>query len=68
MKMVAEYLEHAHRFERMAAFESNPTLKAQLTEQAEAYYKLAAKRAESLGASIPPRPAVRSTPQSEPTE
>jgi len=66
MKMVAEYLEHAHRFERMAAAESDPKLKAQLTEQAETYYKLAAKRAGSQG-TITPRTDTKPAPESEPT-
>ena len=44
MKMVAEYLEKALDFEQLAA-ENDPKLKADLTKQAEAYRKLAAKRA-----------------------
>ena len=31
--MIAEYLEHALQFERMAADEKNPELKAQLERQ-----------------------------------
>ena len=45
MKMVAEYLEHALDFERLAAAEKDPELKASLLKQAEAYRKLAADRA-----------------------
>jgi hypothetical protein len=45
MKMVAEYLEKALDFERMAAAENDPDLKTSLTQQAEAYRKLAAQRA-----------------------
>jgi len=45
MKMVAEYLEHALRFEKLAAEETDPALKDALTQQAEAYRRLAAKRA-----------------------
>ena len=45
MKMVAEYLEHALNFERLAAAENDPELKASLIKQAEAYRKLAADRA-----------------------
>jgi hypothetical protein len=41
MKMVAEYLEHALNFERMAAAESDPQLKANFEKQAAAYRKLA---------------------------
>lgn len=42
--MIAEYLEHALQFERMAAREKNPELKAQLEKQAAAYRKLAGER------------------------
>ena len=45
MKMVAEYLEKALDFEQLAAAETVTKLKADLTKQAEAYRKLAAKRA-----------------------
>jgi hypothetical protein len=45
VKMVAEYLEKALDLELLAAAETDPTLKADLTKQAEAYRKLAAKRA-----------------------
>jgi hypothetical protein len=45
MKMVAEYLEKALDLEHLAAAETDPKLKADLTKQAEAYRKLAAKRA-----------------------
>jgi hypothetical protein len=52
MKLLTEYLEHALSFERMAAQESNPELKAQFEKQAVAYRKLAAERAEKYG--LPP--------------
>ena len=45
MKMVAEYLEKALNFERMAEQEADPQLKADFLKQAEAYRKMAAKRA-----------------------
>ena len=45
MKMVAEYLEKALDFERLAALENGPELKASLMKQAEAYRKLAADHA-----------------------
>ncbi len=45
MKMVAEHLENALHFEQLAAAEKDPELKATLIKQAEAYRKLAAKRA-----------------------
>jgi hypothetical protein len=53
--MIAEYLEHAQHFERLAAEETNPELKAELLKQAAAYHKLAAQRAERQGLKLPPR-------------
>ena len=53
MKMVAEYLEHALQFERMAAEELNPEVKAQFERQAAAYRSLATERAKKLGLSEP---------------
>jgi hypothetical protein len=52
MKMVAEYLERAVRFERMAAEETDSALKESLAKQGEAYRKLAAGRAAR--ANLPP--------------
>jgi hypothetical protein len=37
MKMISEYLDHAITFERMAAEEDDPKLKAQFKKQAAAY-------------------------------
>ncbi len=54
MKMIAEYLEHAIRFERMAANESDPRLKAEFEKQAAAYRKLAEQRAKKQGLQFPP--------------
>jgi hypothetical protein len=54
MKLVAEYLERAAQFQRMAASEKNLTTRAQMLEQADAYYKLAVKRAKDLGQPVPP--------------
>ena len=54
MKMVAEYIEHALNFERMAAIETDPSLKADLVKQAVAYRKLAADRAKELSLQPPP--------------
>lgn len=54
MKMIAEYLEHALQFERMAADETDPALKDTLAKQALAYRKLAAERAERLNLPRPP--------------
>ena len=52
--MLAEYLEKANTFERLAADEKDATLKANLEKQAAAYRKLAAERAKKL--STPPQP------------
>jgi hypothetical protein len=41
MKMIAEYLDHAIQFERMAAEATDPALKESLSKQAHAYRKLA---------------------------
>jgi hypothetical protein len=57
--MVAEYLEHALQFEKMAAAETNPGLKASLEQQAKAYRKLAGERAKKLGLDPP-----KASPQS----
>jgi hypothetical protein len=46
MKMLAEYLENAIKFEKMAAEEQDPKLKDQLEKQASAYRKLAAEIAK----------------------
>jgi predicted RNA-binding Zn-ribbon protein involved in translation (DUF1610 family) len=46
--MIAEYMEHALQFERMAADAADPTLKESLTNQARAYHKLAEERTERL--------------------
>lgn len=54
MKMLAEYLEYATKFERMAANEKNPKLKADLQNQAAAYPKLAIERAQKHGYPLPP--------------
>ncbi len=56
MKLLSEYLEHALTFERMAAQETNPELKAQFERQAAAYRKLAAERAERYGLPPPSQP------------
>jgi hypothetical protein len=52
--MIAEYLEHAVEFERMAAEAANGKLKESLLKQAQAYHKLAAERAERLNLPRPP--------------
>jgi hypothetical protein len=50
--MVAEYLEQAIQFARMAAEATDPKLKESLQKQADAYRKLADKRAAQL--NFPP--------------
>jgi hypothetical protein len=51
--MIAEYLEHALQFERLASLEENPKLKADLEKQAAAYRKLATERTKKLGMEPP---------------
>jgi hypothetical protein len=53
MKMIAEYIENAHKFEQLAAHEKNPNLKANLENQAFAYRRLARERAKKLGIELP---------------
>ena len=48
MKMLAEYLEKAIAFERMAADENDTKLKADLEKQAAAYRKLAVRSRSEL--------------------
>ena len=53
MKMLAEYLEKAIAFERMAADEKDTKLKADLEKQAAAYRKLAVQRAKQYKLDLP---------------
>ena len=53
MKMVAEYLEHALNFERMAAGETNSQIKTVFEQQAATYRKLAADRTKKYGLDDP---------------
>jgi hypothetical protein len=55
MKLVAEYLANVQQFDRLAASEDDPDAKRALEQQAEAYFKLAVKRAAALGLPEPPR-------------
>ena len=50
------YLERAIAFERFAAMENAPDLKANLEHQATAYRRLAAMRAEGMGLPPPSEP------------
>ena len=59
--MIAEYLEHALQFEKMAAGETDAALKGSLIDQASAYRKLADERAERLNLRRPPaEPEIQS--------
>jgi len=51
--MIAEYIEHALQFERLAAHEQNPEVKEAFEKQAKAYRKIAAERANKLGLQPP---------------
>jgi hypothetical protein len=53
MQKLAEYLENANQFERLAADEANPAIKAQFQEQASSYRKLAERRERFLRAVMP---------------
>ena len=53
MKMVAEYLEHALNFERMAAEDNNPQIRAVFEKQAATYRKLLADLTIKLGMDDP---------------
>jgi hypothetical protein len=53
MKMLAEYLDTAIKFEQMAAHEKDRKLKAQFEKQAASYRRLAEKRATEYGLHMP---------------
>ncbi len=55
--MIAEYLEHAIRFEQMAEQATDPKFKDSLLQQAAAYRKLAEQRATKLNIPPPKQPA-----------
>jgi hypothetical protein len=48
MQRLAEYLERARQFERLAVEETNPQIRAQFEQQADSYRKLAERRVEFL--------------------
>jgi len=60
MKMLAEYLEKAIDFEKLAAGETDPVLKENLLKQAKAYRKLAAERAQRFNLTPSPTPQPQS--------
>jgi hypothetical protein len=51
--MIAVYLDNAIRFDRLAAQETNPKLKAHFEEQALAYRGLAAESSEPASPTSP---------------
>jgi hypothetical protein len=56
MKLLTEYVEHALQFERLAAQEGDPDLKAQFEKQAADYRKLVTELAERYGLPPPSPP------------
>jgi hypothetical protein len=58
MKLLNEYLDRAISLERLAASEQDSKFKTQLLDQAAAYRKLAAKRAEQYGLPPPSPPEI----------
>jgi hypothetical protein len=58
MKLLTEYLERATTLERLAAGEQDSAFKTQLINQAAAYRKLAATRAEQYGFPPPSPPEI----------
>ena len=52
MQSISEYLERGLKFERLAAEELIPQIKAEFEKQAAAYRKLAAERAKKLGVEL----------------
>jgi hypothetical protein len=61
--MIAEYLEHAIRFEQLAEAEKNPSFKEKLLRQSAAYRKLAEERAKKLGLPVPKPPPEPAQPK-----
>jgi hypothetical protein len=56
--MIAEYLEHALQFDRMASEATDPALRQSLQGQAAAYRKLAKERAARLNLTAPAAPGT----------
>ena len=56
MKMLADYLEHAQEFERLAIECTDTSFKQQLLNQAEVYRNLASDRADLLKLRKPSEP------------
>jgi hypothetical protein len=58
MKLLTEYLDRAINLERLAASEQDSKFKTELLNQAAAYRKLAAERAEQYGLPPPSPPEI----------
>ena len=58
MNQLTEYLDRAVSLERLAADERDSAFKGQLLNQAAAYRKLAARRAEQHGLPPPSPPEI----------
>jgi len=56
MKIVADHLDAAMKFEQMAVAEKDPKLKAEFERQAAAYRKLAEERNQRIRAQNNPTP------------
>jgi putative SOS response-associated peptidase YedK len=63
MKLLSEYLERAVSLERLAASEQDSDFKTQLLNQAAAYRKLAARRAEQYWMPAPSPPEMPPPPR-----
>ncbi len=53
MDLVLKYLENSAWFKNLAALEQDPTVRADLEKQAEAYYEMAEKRAKGAQPAAP---------------
>jgi hypothetical protein len=53
MKRIVDYLKRAIVFDRLAVEENNPEFRIKFEEQAGAYRKIAANRAEKLASNSP---------------
>jgi hypothetical protein len=53
VERITDYLERAVVFDRLAAEESNPMLKAKFESEASGYRKAASRRAADLGVELP---------------
>jgi len=58
MKQLTEYLDRALSLERLAASEQDSKFRTELLDQAAAYRKLAARRAEQSGLPAPSPPEI----------